>query len=80
MHLETLKQAQILQEEIKKLDNYLWYEERPSCVGLFKKLLKVSSKTMLGVYELELNGELKNKIRDVIINHKNELEKRLENL
>ena len=80
MHLETLKQAQVLQEEIKRLDNYLWYEERPSYVGLFKKLLKVSSKTMLGVYELELNGELKNKIRDVIINHKNELEKRLENL
>ena len=80
MHLETLKQAQILQEEIKRLDNYLWYEERPSYISLFKKLLKVSSKTMLGVYELELDNELKNKIRGVIINHKNELEKRLENL
>lgn len=80
MNLESLKRAQTLQTEIKKLDDYLWYEERPSYIGLFKKLLKVSSKTMLGEYVLELDNELKNKIKDVIINHKNDLEKQLENL
>lgn len=80
MNLEALKRAQFLQEEIKKLDHYLWYEERPSYISLFKKLLKVTSKTMLGIYELELDSELKNKIRDIIIQHKEELEKQLENL
>lgn len=80
MKVESLKRAKILQEEIEKINNYLWYEERPSFVRLFRKLLKVSSKTMLGEHNLELDSDLQDKIRNVIIQHKEELEKQLDDL
>jgi division protein CdvB (Snf7/Vps24/ESCRT-III family) len=79
MTKEQLGKAKYLEQEIKMLDNYIWHQDR----SFLTKLLKESIKTVtynLGEEELELNSELKSRIRKVIDDYKVELETELNKL
>lgn len=79
-----LDRANEIQNEIKELDNFLFYAEKVWTGKIIKRtsalVLKSNAFGAFDEAEYELDTEIKNKILDVLRNHLEELQKELESM
>lgn len=84
MDADKLKRANKLKEEIQELDEFIYYAEHvwTGKLTIKEKVMKFISNSY-GAFsskEFEMNTHIKNRVLDVLIEYKNELEEEFSNI
>lgn len=84
MDFDKLKRANDLKDEIKELDDFIFYASRvwTGKLTIKERIMRfiTNSYGLLASKEFKMNTTIKNRVLDVLIKYKDELEEEFQNL